>query len=252
MYLERPASPALSPFVTCRWLHRSELASVERVVPDACMDMLWDGELLSIAGPDTAPVHVSIAASEQIVAVRFAPGTGGAILGLPASALCDSRVPLAELWGDAARRLEERLQEAGSVQALWTMLEDAVASRHVHASDLDPLMLALVQTLQPTAAPPALDTPALPSVSQLARAAGVSERQLLRRARSAFGYGPPGQPGPAGAGARLRRSGAPHARGVGAGRRPTLAAQARSPCLCPLGVRFRQDCPRRQGADSAA
>lgn len=184
MYVERPASPALSPFVTCRWLHRSERASAERVVPDACMDILWDGEELSIAGPDTAPVHVSMPANRQIVAVRFAPGTGSAILGVPASALCDAHVPLVEVWGDAARQLEETMHEADSVHVMWTALEDAVAERHVPARALDPLMLALVQTLQPTAAS------TLPSVSQLARSAGVSERQLLRRARSAFGYGP--------------------------------------------------------------
>lgn len=195
MYREYPANPALAPVVCCRWLHGAQQPSVGRVVPDACMDLLWIGESLTVAGPDTAPVSVHLAASTQIVAVRFAPGTGSAVLGVPASALCDARVPLTELWGDAAHALEARLREADGVGSTWALLEAAVAQ---HAGTLDPLMLALVRALQPTAAGALagltgeherICAPA-PSVAQLARAAGVSERQLLRRARNAFGYGP--------------------------------------------------------------
>ena len=188
MYLERPASPALFRFVACKWLHRSERAGESRVVPDACMDVLWDGEALAIVGPDTAPRHVALPEHGQIVAVRFAPGTGGAVLGVPASALCDAHVPLVELWGDAARALEESLHAARDVHAMWSALEHAIAARQVQARDMDPLMLALVQALQPTASGAVVAT--APSVGQLARDAGVSERQLLRRARNAFGYGP--------------------------------------------------------------
>jgi AraC-like DNA-binding protein len=198
MYLERPASPALSSIVACTWLQRAQHASVERVVPDACMDILWDGAELTVAGPDTGPVGVPMPAHRQLVALRFAPGIGAAILGVPASALCDARVPLVELWGDSARTLEDALDPLGSVQAVWASLERAVASRFEQARELDPLMLWLRQTLQPTAADGSAlravaalrAVPEQPSVAQLARAAGVSERQLLRRARGAFGYGP--------------------------------------------------------------
>jgi AraC-like DNA-binding protein len=153
-------------------------------VPDACIDVLWNGTQLTVAGPDTAPVTLALPARTQIVGVRFLPGAGGAVLAAPASALCDARLPLAELWGDAARALEDALHAAPDADASARVLERALIERRAQAAAIDPLARALVAWLQPTAAG------APPGVAALAQRAGVSERQLLRRSRAAFGYGP--------------------------------------------------------------
>ena len=131
------------------------------------MDILWNGEQLLVAGPDTSPVRLTLQAGTQIVGLRFAPGAGGALLGVPASALCDARVPLAELWGDAAHALEAELHQTRDVDATRRALEQALLARRAQAATHDALLPALLQWLQPSAAKP-------DSVAELAARAGVA------------------------------------------------------------------------------
>jgi len=51
-YSERPARDALADLVVCTWI---DPAAEERhpVLPDACIDLVWDGAELRVAGPDT-------------------------------------------------------------------------------------------------------------------------------------------------------------------------------------------------------
>jgi len=221
MYREHAPTPELQALVTCTWQHTAAAEMQARVVPDACIDIVWRDSRLSVAGPDTRPVHVELSPGTQIVGLRFAPGSAATVLGVPASALCDSRVALTELWGDAARALQDALHAAPDAAAAARCLERAVLARRMRADEPDPLVPALLGRLRPTAArfagaPPAalprqlsaaarsrtqspsraaaepvsLVLPEPPSVAALARALGVSERQLLRRSRAAFGYGP--------------------------------------------------------------
>jgi len=158
---------------------RTSLAapSMERVLPDGCMDLIWVEGQLFVAGPDTAAYVAPSRPGANFVAVRFAPGTGPAVLGAPAHELRDQRVPLADLWpGPRVRRLTEYLDQAPDRA---TALE-AVALRRLERVDRpDPAVAAIVRLLRAGA-----------PVSATADAVGLSERQLHRRSLAAFGYGP--------------------------------------------------------------
>ncbi|CAJ64337.1 putative AraC family transcriptional regulator [Frankia alni ACN14a] len=154
------------------------MAQVHRILPDGCIDIIWssDGRLI-VAGPDTVATLASWAPGVRHLGLRFDPGCGPARLGVPAAELRDRRSELADLWGAGpARRLAERLADAGD--PAW-VLETCVAARPRHPALGDPLMPTIVAGIRA----------GLP-VAEVARAAALSERQLLRRCRQMFGYGP--------------------------------------------------------------
>ncbi|MEV0601083.1 helix-turn-helix domain-containing protein [Streptomyces sp. NPDC050315] len=149
------------------------------VLPDGCTDLIWyDGRLL-VAGPDTRahlPPAPERAPEAPVVGLRFAPGQGPAVLGVPAHELRDLRVPLADLWpADRVRRLTDELATAASGRAL----EAAAAARLRTGAAPDPARGLIARAA-------ARGTP----VRELADAVGVGERQLHRRCLAAFGYGP--------------------------------------------------------------
>ncbi|MCZ9347660.1 helix-turn-helix domain-containing protein [Streptomyces sp. TRM76130] len=147
-----------------------------RVLPDGCMDLLWhDGRLL-VAGPDTR-AHVPERTGDRWAGVRFHPGTAPALLGVPAHALRDRRVPLADLWPAAAsRRLTARVNAAGDPAR---GLEEAALSRAADTGPPDPLLLRIVAALD-----------AGRPVARTADELGIGVRRLHRRSLDAFGYGP--------------------------------------------------------------
>jgi AraC-like DNA-binding protein len=145
-----------------------------RILPDGCMDLIWDGRRLFIAGPDSTARWVESPSGTSYVALRFAGGTGPAVLGVPAHEVVDSSPDLEDVWPSAkARALTERV--AASPMAVlegWAALR--AASR---ATDpLGPPIMAMA----------AAGTP----VATMAARLGLSSRQLHRRCLPLFGYGP--------------------------------------------------------------
>ena len=69
-----------------------------RVLPDGCMDLIWDGTHVFVAGPDTHAHLASEAWTTTFTGLRFAPGTGPSVIGAPAHTLRDRRVPLDAVW----------------------------------------------------------------------------------------------------------------------------------------------------------
>ena len=162
-----------------------------RVLPDACMDIIWDGSSVFVAGPDTAPVTVEPRPGLVFCGVRFLPGRAPGFLGTPASELLDERIALEELWGRAAvAELTDQLVRAPSAEGAAGVLEGAVLSRAGTARAPDTVVDALVALLctQLTAATPHVTPQG--GVREVARALGVGERRLHRRCCAAVGYGP--------------------------------------------------------------
>lgn len=151
--------------------HSTGSVGVQRILPDGCLDLLFDGELLLVAGPDTlARVHES-ASPRPLTAVRLHAGRGPALLGVPADELGNRTTELADLWGARrARDLTERVAEGPSRElAVWATTGPPV----------DPLGDRLRALLAGGG-----------SVAEAADALGYSTRQLHRRALPVFGYGP--------------------------------------------------------------
>jgi AraC-like DNA-binding protein len=172
-YFERPVA---SPLVACTWEQATTTGHAQRIVPDACVDLIWTGERLSIAGPDTASRVVALAPGSRLVGVRLRPGTAGAVLGFPASELCDISPDAAAVLGqDVAAALLEALASGQDPHAVLLRAVELRGGRKA-----DPLV---------TAAALALGRPRA-RVDSVAAELGVSARQLQRRFGDAVGYGP--------------------------------------------------------------
>ncbi|EFL23329.1 AraC family transcriptional regulator [Streptomyces himastatinicus ATCC 53653] len=158
---------------------RTAGAGPQRVLPDGCTDLIWlDGRLL-VAGPDTRAHLTGGPAGTRAVGLRFAPGAGPAVLGVPACELRDQRVPLAALWPEAeVRRLAERAFDVRNGQ-VGRVLEAAALDRLRGAEPADPVVGEVVAGLSGGR-----------SVAEVAGAVGLGARQLHRRSLAAFGYGP--------------------------------------------------------------
>jgi AraC-like DNA-binding protein len=176
-YREYRPPVGLEAVVACLWEHQPATDRAQRVVPDGCVDLIWlAGRELVIAGADTGPRSVELPAQARSSGIRVRPGAAGAVLGLPASELCDRQVDAASVWGERAERLQEGLSGAPPARRLQ-LLADAVAGR---GAEPDALVVAAARRL---AAPGV-------RVAGVATELGVSERQLHRRTLAAVGYGP--------------------------------------------------------------
>lgn len=172
MYAERPSRLVPGAVV---WTVDATVAD-GRVLPDGCMDLLWSGGRLLVAGPDTtAHATAPVPAGRPVSGVRLPPGTAPVVLGVPADELRDQRPDLAAVWGDRVTRAWNDVASdegpAGQERLLAGLLaerggrprEVAVAARMVAAGR---------------------------SAEDVADALGVTTRTLHRRSLAAFGYGP--------------------------------------------------------------
>ena len=172
MYCERASS--IDGAVV--WTGRTD-GEPGRVMPDGCMDLLWLGDHLAVAGPDTVAFMSQQPAGTPVAGLRFRSGVAPSVLGAPAHAFRDQRVPLDELWHrDEVRRLEERVAAA---RRPGQALEDIVRTHGRGPAVADPLIVDVVRRSR-----------AGERVATIAGAVGLSDRQLQRRALDAFGYGP--------------------------------------------------------------
>jgi AraC-like DNA-binding protein len=158
------------------WTNESDGTS-DRVLPDGCMDLLWFGGELVVAGPDRTSFLSSTPPGSEHAGLRFAPGLGPSVFGTPAHAVRDLRVPLADLWPRAeVARPEEQVAAAPTLIRGLEM----VAVRHARAPlVVDPVLAEVVCRVR-RGEPVATISPAI----------GLSTRQLQRRALDSFGYGP--------------------------------------------------------------
>ena len=148
-----------------------------RVLPDGCMDFLWSTDGLVIAGPDTH-AHVFVRRPGALVTgLRFAPGFAPRVIGAPAHAFVNERVPLDAVWrGSLVRRVEDALAASDDPGAA---LEELALDTSEPGAPHDRLVDRIVDRVR--AAVP---------VARIANEVGLSSRQLHRRCRDAFGYGP--------------------------------------------------------------
>jgi len=183
-YREWTVAAPLREHVACTWAARlgaNGQRHVERIIPDGCIDLLFtEGELI-IAGPDTQSVELPVEQNRSFVGVRFRTGVGPAALKVPASALADQRVLARDVLGADVSKLTDELAAATTARDAALQLE-AAAATWLRTASPDGLVAHAVSALR---APRADYT-----LTSLADALGVSERQLRRRFVAAVGYGP--------------------------------------------------------------
>lgn len=146
-----------------------------RLLPDGCVDLVWDGARLVVFGAREASAQVEVRAAARPVGVRLRPGVAGGALGRRADELPAAGIALAELWGARARRWERRLA-AADLSGRRELLEGLIATE---GRDPDPLVLAAVRLIRSGS-----------SVHGAADAIALSPRALQRRFRAAAGLAP--------------------------------------------------------------
>ena len=163
MYREIAPPADLSGHLACVW---TSVARGGVILPDGCVDLVWRGDQLVVAGPATGPA-CGVAPGCRVFGVRFRLGVAGTVLGVPAAEFLDAVVPLEEIWG---RGVEERVALGGPAALL--------AEVRMRLAPVDRLARAAALAMaRPEARVDALEL-------------GVSERQLRRRFVDAVGYGP--------------------------------------------------------------
>ncbi|HEX5400937.1 MAG TPA: AraC family transcriptional regulator [Pseudonocardiaceae bacterium] len=171
MYTERASS--IGGAVVWR---RTAAAVGARVLPDGCMDLIWADGALLIAGPDTRAHLVTHVVGTRYVGLRFAPGVGPAVFGVPAHELRDQRVALDALWpGRLVRDLAGRVTDSATPGRTL----EHIASTRLHDKTADIDWPRVAEVLRRNS-----------SVDTTAGMLGLSRRQLHRRCLAAFGYGP--------------------------------------------------------------
>jgi AraC-like DNA-binding protein len=176
-YRELRPPAGLEPIVACLWENSTATGREQRIVPDGCLDLIWTGDReLVIAGADTGPRSVELAAGSRSLGVRLRPGAAGAALGLPASELRDRTIGAGVVLGAPGEELGARLA-AGAPGERLGMLAAAFKAR---SSRPDRIVRAAARLLSLPRA----------RVAHVAGELGVSERQLRRRTLDAVGYGP--------------------------------------------------------------
>ncbi|SDU28961.1 helix-turn-helix domain-containing protein [Jiangella alkaliphila] len=172
-------APELRDALVCGW--SAQVDGVELLVPDGCIDVMWlaDGRVI-VCGPETAAWPVTTPSGTEAVGVRFRPGVAPGLLGTPAHVLLDTRVGLDDLLGPGAKELAGRVTDAGTAHARLALLTAAARSWLAETDGPDPLVSWTVRVLSRRSS----------SIAELADAAGLTDRQLQRRSRAAFGYPP--------------------------------------------------------------
>lgn len=169
--------PALRAQVRRLWRFRAADTPTGpvRVLPDGCVDLIWDGQRLFAAGPDRVAAQAALAPGSTLTGIRLAPGAGHALLGIALDEIAGERVMLSDLWGaGASTALEAALHRPG---ASARPLLAALAARQARPN---PRMARLFSRLAAGDAP---------SVARLAGELAVSERGLRRLCQLHFGYG---------------------------------------------------------------
>lgn len=165
----------------CSW--RGDLGAMRTPLPDECVDVIWveDGSMW-MSGPESRSWPRDYSPGSNAVGVRFQPGVGPAVLGVPAHQMRDARWPLdAVVPSRDMRSLAQRLADHDNDHDRLQTLQQAVVSLAAGARPVDrttTLITELVTGHQ------------LRSGKALVAATGLSQRQLHRRCADAFGYGP--------------------------------------------------------------
>lgn len=178
-YREHAPIAALRDRLQCAWTYRAPAGEAvsTQVIPDGCVDLIWTADRAFVAGPDRVAATAVLDAGQQLHAVRFAPGAAAALFGLPLEELVGQRVPLHDLWGRRADRMAAVLERAAPDNRLREM-QHWLAGETGWRADAEMAWVFARADHEST-------TP-----RDLAHGLGVSERQLRRRCRHAFGYGP--------------------------------------------------------------
>ncbi len=185
-YEERPSSGALAEFVECVWWARGEGGGTTPVLPDGCVDLLFERPVEG-ARPRTARIvgtmrHARVVRRVkpyELLAVRFRAGGAKALLQLNVATVVDASAA----WTPSTSRREglETCRRDTDIRAAASALEHALAQE---IPSVLPRDRACLQSAAACVAQPER------SVLEVAESLGISRQHLRKRVVTATGLGP--------------------------------------------------------------
>jgi AraC-like DNA-binding protein len=181
-YVERPPIRELAGLVASVWIQTvapDAAPYVQRNLPSGGVELVCRlGSPPRVVGPLTGPLVEVLEPGTTVVGLRFAPGAGPTVLGLPASELVDLAVEAGEVSSGLA--LADFADPEAAPEQLLARLQLLVAVRLADAAAPDPLIGEAVRQLRW----------ATDDVGSLTSSLHISERQLRRRFQAAIGLAP--------------------------------------------------------------
>lgn len=179
-YREYRPSPAAAQAITCTWQGVPGWPRRLRLLPDGCLDLIWDGQRTRAVCPSPGPVRRPVSESELVIGIRIRPGWAALVLDTSLRSMPDV-ADLGDVWDPAAvRRLETALTTARSAADRRAVLTRTIPSRLAATIGPDLRVLAAISLLgQPGA-----------TAGDAAMLAGLSSRQLRRRFADHVGLPP--------------------------------------------------------------
>jgi len=178
-YREYAPSPQLRDVVACYWT-TSGTEGAHRVLPDGCVDVLFNGVDAPAAIGTMSAAMVADGPAVTHLGARFLPGQALRWLLAPGVELLDQAVALDVLWGSSARALADELgtfDDDTAMQRAVKRLDRALCARRVKPPDARVLhAVGMVEAGH--------------SVDATALAVGVGARQLERLFHTHVGIGP--------------------------------------------------------------
>ncbi|WP_348639321.1 helix-turn-helix domain-containing protein [Aquamicrobium sp. LC103] len=185
-YAETAPAPVLREHFRCAWtnlLPERDVSAVA-VVPDGCIDLLWRDERFLVVGPDVTAATPPLRPGTIVLGIRFKPGAAARWLGLSMTEIVGREIDMQDIWGQKARLIAERMQEARSPDKQFGLLQELLGktASSIEAPPPDAgIMFDLLR--EGTGHEP-------DGMRHLSRTLDVSERTLRRRSHDLFGYGP--------------------------------------------------------------
>jgi len=178
-----PPPRALPGVVDAFWRHAGPGGTV-RVLPDGCMDFLFDLErgTARVIGAMSTAALVTLPEGTRLFGVRFRPGLAARYLEDPADAFVDLDVPFETVAGARRAFLAERVASAPNDAARCALVTDYLCRPDARVRPLDPRIARAVHWLR--------GSPGGGAVRAAALRLGLSERHLERLFAQHVGIGP--------------------------------------------------------------
>jgi AraC-like DNA-binding protein len=168
-------------WLVCRWGRDTPASERRLIAPDGCTDVVWLGDRLIFAGPDSRAVPASAGAAGPTAGVRLRPWAATAIFGISLADTVNRRIPLDAIEPRETDALEDRLQGVGSLAASQE-LAAYVMGRAQQARPVDHLVARAGAVISCSGG--------RISIERVAEELHYSQRQLHRRFVRAVGYSP--------------------------------------------------------------
>lgn len=201
-YREYPIITSLQPFVKLIWSMESDLPSVEegpmRILPDCCVEIVFhykdaytstfsDGsqQLQSrsfVVTQMKSFMEIQSTGTTGFISIRFSATGAYLFFGIPMKDIAGSSTDLTNAWGPIAHEIEDRIQNCHSNTERVSVIQHYLYIQATKSYTLNKTISFCLNEIART-------NGQLP-MSNLAKTAGVSNRQLLRQFDQYVGMSP--------------------------------------------------------------